>query len=131
MTYGTSGSDQRRLRVVAVFLVAGVALVLWVWGNWLDRATAAHQEAVPLAVEAPESDQGDDKVVQALPLLLLAGLLLVLVFLVASYVIVRGGRRYRTAMSRKRASPTATDDVWATHKLPPDPGQPDHDQRSQ
>ncbi len=60
------------------------------------------------------------KLASALSVFLLTGLLLALVFLLASYVLVRALRRIRRSIDWRRAAPTAVEDVWAMHKLPED-----------
>jgi hypothetical protein len=55
---------------------------------------------------------------RASALLLLVGFLLLLVFLVATYLLVRVGRRIRDNASRQRPPPTDVTDVWSMHKAP-------------
>jgi len=50
---------------------------------------------------------------QALGLALVTALVLVLVFLVGSFIIVRSSRRYRASLERRRARPTQSDDAWS------------------
>lgn len=60
------------------------------------------------------------KLAPALSVFLLTGLLLALVFLLASYVLVRVSRRIRRSIDWRPAAPTAAEDVWAMHRLPED-----------
>ena len=66
---------------------------------------------LPLAAADPE-----EKVLSLW--LLLALLLLVLLYLLATFLIVRWGRRVRSRLMRRRGQPTADSDVWAMHRLP-------------
>jgi hypothetical protein len=118
MIPGLSDSDPKRLRAGLVFLVMGVLLMLWAWGSWLFRSATADTPGAADkggALPAGETVQA----VQAGPAVLLLVLFLVLVFLFASYAIVRSSRRFRELIFRKRPPPTASDDVWAMHKPPP------------
>jgi len=47
--------------------------------------------------------------------------ILIFILIVASIAIVRFSRRYAAYLRDKPAAPTASDDVWAMHRLPPDP----------
>ena len=51
-------------------------------------------------------------------LFLVVGFLLLLVFLIATYAMIRGSRRMRKAARHKRPPPTDATDVWAMHKAP-------------
>lgn len=44
--------------------------------------------------------------------------IILMVFLVASYAIHRFSRRFRAYLLRKPVQPTACDDVWKMHRLP-------------
>lgn len=59
-------------------------------------------------------------VARAMSLFLLSGLLLVCLFLSATFVLVRGMRRVQRSLWRRPRTPTVSDDVWAMHKLPED-----------
>ncbi len=63
--------------------------------------------------------------VAAWSLFLLVGLILVLVVLLGSFILVRSGRRWRAALDHKPAPPTASEDVWAMHKLSDDWDEPE------
>lgn len=120
MTSSAFGTDQHRTRIALTFLIIGLLFVLFAWANWIYRTSTAHEESAAVRVEAGERLPPSTKVVRSLPLFLLVGLLLVLVFLVGSYVIVRSGRRYRAMMGRQRAAPSSMEDVWAMHQAPQD-----------
>jgi len=51
-------------------------------------------------------------------LFLVVGFLLLLVFLIATYAMIRGSRRMRKAARHKRPPPTDATDVWAMHQAP-------------
>ena len=59
------------------------------------------------------------KFLRASPLFLLVGLLLVLTFLLGSLAAVRLIRRYRLRVEATRRGPSAYEDVWSMHKIPP------------
>lgn len=69
------------------------------------------------ATERPKSLSTKQEL-HASALLLLVGFLLLLVFLVATYLLVRVGRRIRDNAGRKRPPPTDATDVWSMHKAP-------------
>jgi hypothetical protein len=55
---------------------------------------------------------------QALGQMLLYLLLLLLVFVLGSWAIMRGSRRFLGNILRRPAEPTPTSDVWSMHRLP-------------
>lgn len=55
---------------------------------------------------------------RALAIFLLYLLIFVLVFLFASYAILRASRRFRESLTRRRPEATNASDVWAMHELP-------------
>ncbi|MGB2987914.1 MAG: hypothetical protein WBE26_18755 [Phycisphaerae bacterium] len=118
MTARMPGSEHNRTRNAVICLAIGFLLVLWAWGSWSYRTSVAHRESVAVRVEPSEHAPDRAKIVRALPLFLLVALLLVLVFLLGSYVLVRATRRYRQSVNRRRAAPSPIEDVWAMHKLP-------------
>ncbi len=126
MTLGTLGPEPQRLRLGLLFLAIGVLLLLWAWGSWLFRTSTTTLDA-PVAVGAGEPTPSPQAVqaVRSSPAILLLGFFLVLVFLVTTYALVRGSRRFRELLFRKRSPPTASDDVWAKHRLP----QREHDEK--
>lgn len=42
------------------------------------------------------------------------------IFLVSSFAFLRWSRRYRSHIFREPSQPTAAEDAWAMHQLPPD-----------
>ena len=62
-----------------------------------------------------EPSDGDAK---ALATVLVYLLIMVVVFMLGSYAIMRASRRFRGSLSRTRAEPTDAGDVWAMHKVP-------------
>jgi len=73
-----------------------------------------------MILSAVETGDSVDPAVPALALLLLVMLFLALVVFVGSYVLVRAVRRFRGNLRRQRPAPTASEDVWAMHRLPED-----------
>ncbi len=138
MILGAPGSEQFRNRTGWLILACGVALVIWAWGNWLYRASTPDEAAMigreidaerrpsgttdgvrdGLEDEAAGGKTNREAVVRAMPLWLVVTLLLVLAFLFGSSAIFRASRRYHQTLDRRRAPPTASDDVWSMHKLP-------------
>lgn len=121
-------ADSNRMRFGIAFLAAGIVLMLWAWGSWIFRATGTTEGASSIL----SLDSSDDslpgntanldqaEVAKTLPVFLMYGFILVIIFLVFSYLIVRTTRRYRAGISRKRAPPTDSEDVWSMHKIPKD-----------
>lgn len=64
----------------------------------------------------PAESSGEDAKTLATVLVYL--LILVVVFMFGSYAIMRASRRFRGALSRRKADPTEAGDVWAMHKVP-------------
>lgn len=108
-------ADQRRTTMGLAFLVVGLVLLMWAWGSWMYRASSvAKPIAMGRVAEAPEQTQ---KVVGIAPGMLVGGVLLLVVFLAASFVLVRASRRYRKSLTRRGTSPSDSTDVWSMHKL--------------
>ncbi len=120
MTLHGSDADPKRMRVGMLFLAVGLVLLLWAWGSWVYRASVPATD-VSISAGSPSSAPSPDveRAARASPAMLVGALLLVLVFLVGSYAIVRGSRRFREALLPSRPTPTASDDVWTMHKTPP------------
>jgi ABC-type Fe3+ transport system permease subunit len=117
MIFGGADKEQHRMKIGLVFLVVGVLLVLWAWGSWIYR-TSNRTEGVAVAVDVTHDAPAEKvKAVRAAPMVLLSVTLVVLAFLVASYVLVRASRRYRMTLERRANPPTDTRDVWSMHKL--------------
>ncbi len=53
-------------------------------------------------------------------MLLIYLFILVMIFILGSWVFLRASRRFWTGVNKKRPEPTPTDDVWSQHKLPED-----------
>jgi hypothetical protein len=83
-----------------------------------DAAVAQPIDAADGERPAGEPSPAQRSVLRGAALFLLVGFVLLVVFLVASYAMIRGGRRLREAASRKRRPPTEATDVWAMHKAP-------------
>ena len=82
---------------------------------------AAGSDLVRRSVESATSGSGDavrNRVSSAVAIAILAVALVLLVFFVTSYVLIRSARRFRMAAERKRPAPTPSEDVWKQHKLP-------------
>ncbi len=107
--------EQRRMTMGLGFLVVGLVLLMWAWGSWIYRTANA---AKPIAVSRAEGDgEQTVKTVGIAPGMLVGGVILVVVFLAASFVFVRASRRYRQSLVRRGLPPSDTTDVWSMHKL--------------
>ena len=118
MIFGNSESEQHRIKLGILFLALGVVLMLWAWGSWVYRASQPAEGEQPVAA-SPAPEEGGARPVEAArraSLFLLAGFLMVLAFLVGSYLLVRSGRRLRERLAVEPAAPTTAEDVWAMHK---------------
>jgi len=117
MVSGNSDMEQRRSRLGLLFLVAGVLLVLWAWGSWIYRTSTRAASGIVAVDVADDAPVDAAKVIRAAPMVLLGVALVVLAFLVASYVFVRASRRYRQSLERRPNPPTDSTDLWSMHKL--------------
>jgi len=62
----------------------------------------------------------DDPRVQSWGRAMVWGVVLVLVFIVGTWAIIVFTRRYLQFLNRESSEPTAVDDVWSMHRLPPE-----------
>ncbi len=67
---------------------------------------------------------------RALATFLLYLLIFVLVFLFATYAIIRASRRFRKSLAKKKPEHTDAGDVWAMHKVPEELPPEDEDAES-
>lgn len=115
MAFGSNeDSPQNRTTIGLAFLVVGLILLMWAWGSWIYRTSKA---APPLAVKSSNASEESVRAVGIAPGMIVGGVLLFVVFLAASFVLVRASRRYRQGLLRKSAAPTDSSDVWAMHKV--------------
>ena len=117
MIFGGQEQDieQRRTTMGLGFLVLGLVLLMWAWGSWIYRTSSRAQ---PIAVDrASDNAEESARAVRIAPGMLLGGVLLFVVFLAATFVLVRASRRYRQSLTRRGAPPSDTSDVWSMHKL--------------
>ena len=73
------------------------------------------QQNAPDGTALSESAEIDAR---ALAMILLYLLIFVLVFLVATYAILRASRRFRESLAKQKPEHTDASDVWAMHKVP-------------
>ncbi len=117
MPFGESEQDaqQKRTTMGLGFLVLGLILMMWAWGSWIYRtSTTARPQIIGRSAETTEETE---KAIRIAPSMLAGGVLLVVVFLAATFVFVRSSRRYRQSLTRRGAAPTSASDVWSTHRL--------------
>lgn len=69
------------------------------------------RDAPAVGRSVPTVDTGD------LLQMVVWGFVLLIIFVAASYAIVRFSRRYRAYLLRRPAPPTASDDVWSQHRV--------------
>ena len=67
---------------------------------------------------------------RALAIFLLYLLIFVLVFLLATYAIIRASRRFRESLAKQKPEHTDASDVWAMHKVPKELETDDEDTAS-
>lgn len=84
-----------------------------------DAPTVSSASDTTTATSRPGSMHEDPRLGRWRRIMFL-GLLLLLVFAVASYAIIRFSRNYRRYLLREPPKPTPADDVWEMHKLPED-----------
>ena len=114
--------DHRRSTIALSFLIAGILLVLWAWGNLMYRTVPSDGQAPAVHTIARAHDPPKDQWLIAQAFLLLVGFLLFLVVVVGCFVMIRAVRRRQAAIDHRRSKPTSTDDVWSRHRLPSDDG---------
>ncbi len=85
------------------------------------------QRSAPDGAPLSESTEIDAR---ALAIFLLYLLIFVLVFLVATYAILRASRRFRESLAKRKPEHTDAGDVWAMHRLPEDNEADDEDAAS-
>ena len=85
------------------------------------------QQNAPDGAALSESAEIDARV---LAIFLLYLLIFVLVFLVATYALLRASRRFRESLAKKKPEHTDAGDVWAMHKLPEELETDDEDAAS-
>lgn len=124
---GNPSSEQYRTRVGFSILAVGFMLLFWAWGSWFYRnwvpvraqaEALAHRDALENAETDQEAGAQGARAARTLPFFLLTALVIVLVFSVGGYVLLRVARRHRAAIERKRPPPSDTRDLWTMHKLP-------------
>ncbi len=121
-----------RLRgLLILILLVGMVFVIWAWMNAVVRVMYRASEVPVESVAVADDDQRDAPApgerkrpeagrlfAKAATPLLAIGLLLILVFLLGTYVLVRSSRRFLDSTRRERAAPTPTPDIWSMHKAP-------------
>ncbi len=85
------------------------------------------QQHAPDGAALSESAEIDAR---ALAIFLLYLLIFVLVFLVATYAILRASRRFRESLAKQKPEHTDASDVWAMHKVPEELETDDEDAAS-
>jgi len=126
-------NSQGRNRTALLVFLVGVILLLWAVGNLAYRSSVGTSEPRGESRDSSRSTSADDKdgsvgkaspdrreVAWAAGTFLLVGAGLVFLFLLGSYILIRGSRRYRARLARRQKPPSPVEDVWAMHKLPED-----------
>ncbi len=85
------------------------------------------QQNAPDGAPLSESAEIDAR---ALAVFMLYLLIFVLVFLLATYVILRASRRFRESLAKQKPEHTDASDVWAMHKVPKELETDDEDAAS-
>ncbi len=112
------GDDDSRMRSGLVVLVLGVVLILWSWGNWVYRASTPDPAASMAGTRDDIPDAVQRTATSVLPEILMYSLILAFLVIFGGYAVVRVARWYRDSANRERAGPSASQDVWAMHKVP-------------
>lgn len=113
--------DRDAVRPVSMWRVADNATRLQRAGPRCEAGSIRVMLAAPAS--RPASMKDDPRAVKWRSIALLA-LVLIGILVVAALVIVRFSRRFRGFLLRKPGPPTANEDVWAMHRLPPDEDAP-------
>ena len=114
--------ESSRKRVALAVLLVGIVLILIGAGAILYQL---HLVAMRDPGFVPPAAGGSLPVAVVIQRVLFLLLLLVLVFCVATLAFMRFSRRFRQWLFRRPLPPTPADDVWVTHRLPPDLDGPD------
>jgi|GEM_PF-5611527 len=128
MTTQASNSQRSRFRIGFGFVLLGIVLLLFVWLSWLYRTSGPESSStletqtqssvigMERRLDNPQQDQRA-AFVKIAPMLLVATFLLVLVFLLGSFILVRGIRRSMKAGDHQREPATSCDDVWSMQSV--------------
>ena len=122
--YVETSEDSQRKRAGLFILLIGVFLLFWVWMMIMLGSPKTPTSANGLPAESRDVDEQsplpDTRLarLRSIPKVLIVGSVLVLVFIVGSYVFVRGSRRFAASLNEGPSTPTQTSDVWSMHVLP-------------
>lgn len=134
MAQSRSEDDQRRNRTALIVFLAGVLLVLWAFGTLVYRTSIQRPEHIEhpeqstrSPVESASASAGrvppglsskNVKATSATAMMFLLALALLMLFIMGSYILIRGSRRYQQWVGQKRSSSTPSEDLWAIHRTP-------------
>ncbi|RJP32270.1 MAG: hypothetical protein C4547_14130 [Phycisphaerales bacterium] len=121
----------RRTRGGLIALVIGLLLWLWVWLMVMlgtpkpPKSRISHElaEGSPdMVIVTEEHSAAPD--VRTAPLMLMFGLVLIILFVISSYVLIRGSRRFAASLDDRPAKPTEVTDIWSMHVVPEERQKP-------
>lgn len=140
MALGSGDSDQQRMKSGLLVFTVGAALLIFVWLSAMCRGTPPPRGLIGTSTHAAGIDPGPpaatpagsdaanppratpvekESFVRGAAIALGAGFLLVLMFLIGSYAMVRANRRRMQAAAHVRPPPSETKDAWSMHRVPP------------
>ncbi len=115
----------RRTRGGLIALMIGLLLWLWVWLVVMlslpkePKSRISHDlapEMADMVLVTDDSPRAQD--IRTAPLMLLFGLVLIILFVLSSYILIRGSRRFAAGLEDKPAKPTQVTDIWSMHVVP-------------